>query len=139
MLKQCKNSYCKNKAAKGRNYCHGCTKRKWAKRNPLRYAYNNLKSNAKRRNKYFDLTFEEFKKFAIETDYLYGKGKTKSSYTIDRIDEDGGYTLKNIQVLTNENNIRKYLEWKYNDEKKKMEFMTVISKVSSKDENKTPF
>lgn len=139
MLRTCKNSYCKNKAAKGRNYCYRCTKRKWAKKNSLKYAYNNLKSNAKRRNKPFDLTFDEFKRFAIKTNYMYGKGKTKNSLTIDRIDEDGGYTLKNIQVLENEKNIQKYLEWKYDEESRKMKFVTIISKVTNRDENQTPF
>lgn len=58
--------------------------------------------------KEFKLTFEEFKKFAIETNYIQGKGKNKTSYHIDRIDETKGYTIDNIQVLTNSENVKKY-------------------------------
>ena len=59
-----------------------------------------LKHNAKRRQKEFDLTYEQFIEFCIETDYLVGKGKTKHSYSIDRIDNSKGYTLSNIRILT---------------------------------------
>lgn len=73
----------------------------------MRSAYNNLKCNAKRRDKDFDLSFEDFEKFAIEYDYLRGKGKKTSSYSIDRIDNSKGYTIDNIQVTTLGENSRK--------------------------------
>lgn len=73
----------------------------------MRSAYNNLKCNAKRRGKEFDLSFEDFEKLAIECDYLKGKGRKTSSYSIDRIDNTKGYTIDNIQVTTLGENSRK--------------------------------
>gem|GEM_PF-3831134 len=66
-----------------------------------------LRDNSKRRVKLFDLTFEQFKQFCFETDYIAGKGKTKKSYSIDCIDENKGYTISNIRVLTLEDNSKK--------------------------------
>lgn len=73
----------------------------------MRAAYNNLKCNARRRGKDFDLSFEEFSKFALMCDYLKGKGRKSTSYSIDRIDNEKGYTLDNIQVTTLGENSRK--------------------------------
>ena len=69
-----------------------------------------LRDNSKRRGKYNDLTFEEFKDFCYEYDYISGKGKTKTSYSIDCIDEKKGYTRTNIRVLSLRNNSLK--RWK---------------------------
>jgi hypothetical protein len=82
---------------------------RWRKANPLRYAYQNLKGNAKRRGKVFDLTFDEFKQFAVKTEYIGKKGRTAESYHVDRIDPARGYTINNIQVLTNSENMRKHM------------------------------
>jgi len=59
-----------------------------------------LKSNAKRRGKFFDLTLEQFKTFCIDTGYMAGKGKKATSLSIDRIDVEKGYTIDNLQILT---------------------------------------
>ena len=84
--------------------------RRYRAKNPVKYAYDTLKHNAKRRGKYFDLSFEDFQKFCYEFDYIQGKGKTKKSYSIDRIDNDKGYTIDNIRILTLEENSRKHTE-----------------------------
>ena len=104
-MKKCKD--CGRPAKRG-NYCYGCISRKRRERNPLKVAYYKLKSNAKRRGKEFDLTFDQFKNFAIKTSYCLKRGRTRSSYHIDRIDENRGYTIDNIQVLTNKDNVIKY-------------------------------
>lgn len=84
----------------------------------MMYAYLTLRSNCIRRKGigWFELTFEEFKQFAIETKYLSGKGKTKTSYTIDRKDNTMGYFIGNIRVVDNTINSRKrtkslHYEW----------------------------
>lgn len=82
--------------------------KKWAKNNPMRYTFNNLKQNAKRRGKEFSLTFDQFKEFAIETDYMLGKGRTRTSLHIDRDREEEGYHIDNIKVLENHKNVKKY-------------------------------
>lgn len=74
----------------------------------MKAAFQNLRANAKRRGKEFSLTFDQFKKFAIETNYLAGKGRTSKSFHIDRINEDEGYHIDNIQILTNSENVKKY-------------------------------
>lgn len=106
--------------------CHKCKKRRYREKYPLKAAYHNLKSNAKRRNKQFDITIEQFEQFCINTKYLFGKGRTKNSLHIDRKEENVGYTIENIQVLTNLKNVKKYLEWHWNGNK--MEFTTKTSK-----------
>lgn len=73
----------------------------------MRYAYYTLKGNAKRRNKFFDLTFDQFKQFCEENDYLQGKGKTAESKSIDRINNEIGYTITNLQILSLRDNTRK--------------------------------
>lgn len=137
MKRACRNKYCGNEAAKGRKECHRCRKKKWAENNPMKYTYANLRTNAKRRKKPFEITFDQFKRFVVQTEYMYGKGKTRKALTIDRIEEEKGYVDGNLQVLENETNIRKYLEWKWNGTK--MEFTVITSKVTKSNNDETPF
>ena len=82
---------------------------------PIKTSYYNLRTNAKRRGKPFDLTLDEFREFATATDYINKKGKTAQSYSIDRIKAHLGYIPGNIQVLTiSENGIKGNKE-KYDD------------------------
>jgi len=110
------------------NLCSTPRVRKWRESNPLRYAYQTTKDNAKRRGKVFDLTFEEFKEFAIKVDYIKKKGVHASSIHIDRIKENKGYTIDNIQPLTNSQNVRKYLDYRWNELDRQMVFDTVTVK-----------
>ena len=87
----------------------------WRLNNPMKHAYNSLKSNAKARGKDFDLTFDQFKKFAVKTDYMNMRGRTGQAYHIDRIHEEEGYTEGNLQTLKNVDNIKKYVAFKYRD------------------------
>lgn len=84
--------------------CNTCYSREYRAKNPMRYAYQNLKDNCRRRKGigWFELTFEEFSQFAIETHYIVGKGITKTSYTIDCKDQTMGYFIGNIRVIKNE-------------------------------------
>jgi hypothetical protein len=76
-------------------------------RHPFKYAYTSLKHNTKRRGHEFNLTLSEFIRFCRITSYLKYKGIRKNNYTIDRIDETKGYTLDNMQVLSNSDNVKK--------------------------------
>ena len=114
--RKCTTPYCRNKTTE--KYCHRCKKRIDRERYPERAAYQHLKDNAKRRGKEFDLTFEQFKQFAIETEYITKKGKKKHSLSIDRRDNDKGYTIDNIQVLTLSQNSRKKIYFDYDWESK---------------------
>lgn len=124
----CATEFCRNKADRGR-YCYKCISRKRRAKNPMRAAYENLRQNAKRREKEFDLTFEQFSNFAIKYDYLKGKGRRGESYSIDRIDNSKGYTLSNIRVITLSENSKKggkmCVDAYWNPEEGKMVFNTI--------------
>lgn len=106
---------CKREKRKGGKHCNTCSGRLWRKNNPMRAAYNNLKSNSAKRNIEFNLTFEEFKKFCVKTQYIQGKGRTKESYSIDRKEPTIGYVYDNLQILTVSDNAKKkkmlYYDW----------------------------
>lgn len=103
-----KKCNCCGSRAKRSGLCWPCYNKRTKKRNPVSFAYHILKANAKRRGKTFTLTVEQFKMFCIKTNYLKGKGRSSEGYTIDRIDESKGYSIDNIQVLTNKENTKKY-------------------------------
>lgn len=105
--KLCTTPRCKNKKAPKRTICWKCKARLYKKRNLARAVFRDLRHNAKRRNKPFTITFEDFLKFCYQYNYLQGKGKTKTSLTIDCIINELGYVPGNLQALTNEENGRK--------------------------------
>lgn len=84
------------------------TNKKYRENNPQRYAYMTLRDNAKRRGKEFTITFEEFQRFCYRYKYIGKKGRTRDGYGVDRKDETKGYTLGNMRILKNGNNVRKY-------------------------------
>ena len=105
---KCATKFCRKHAVKGRGiFCFSCRSRRSRAANPMKWSYWNLKSNAKRRGKDFSLTFEEFKEFCEETNYIAGKGRTLLSYSIDRIDNTKGYHKGNIRRVTVSENSRK--------------------------------
>lgn len=118
-----KNKGCQHNAKKS---CNTCNSRRHRYNNPMRYAYDNLKHNCYRRKgrHFFELTFEEFKQYAIETKYLLYKGITKKSYHIDRRDPTMGYFIGNIRPLPNDINSSKphtkQLVYEWNDEEGRM-------------------
>lgn len=130
---QCTSVGCKNSTVGNKTKCGTCTSRAYRLRHPIKAAYNNLRNNARRRGKEFSITFEYFKEFCTETNYILGKGKTKESYTIDRKVAELGYIPGNLQVLTNRNNVLKrhgkpyvVLDYFYDHENGKMEFYTHV-------------
>lgn len=104
---QCVRPRCMRAPRKLGLYCNTCNSRDQDARHPERRCYRNLKISAERRGHLFELTFEEFEKFAIETQYLNRRGNSAKGYTVDRIDSKLGYTLDNLQILTNRENGRK--------------------------------
>lgn len=105
--KKCSTDGCRKKRAKNKGYCHACNKRRYRKANPMMASYQALKSNSKRRGHFFDLTFEQFRQFCYETEYMAKKGRSSLSYSVDRIIEELGYTVGNLQALTNRDNVLK--------------------------------
>lgn len=106
-IKKCRVKYCRRPARKHSSLCTTCDKKLWRKKYPMKAAFQTLRQNSRRRGKVFMLTFEEFKKFCYKTNYIAGKGRSKESYSIDRVKNDNGYLLSNIRVLTVSENSRK--------------------------------
>lgn len=132
----CVTPGCRNSARPRGAKCSTCQ----AHVNPARYAYRHLKANAKRRGKPFDLTLEQFTEFAQRTEYLTRRGRTASSYHIDRINPEKGYTADNIQVLTNRENVLKQrVEGDWNPETHQMEFWTVYHNPTPQPGDEPPF
>jgi len=104
----------------------------------MRSAYNNLKQNAKRRGKDFQITFDDFEVFCVKSNYIAGKGRGAESFHVDRINEDLGYTIDNLQVLTNSENVRKYLKYSH-DEKGKPTLFHVVKNKTLTEYSSAPF
>jgi hypothetical protein len=104
----CIEKLCMNKAPKHRHRCHKCFKRLFAQRNPVRYYFDNLVQNAKKRGSRVEFSFKWFKNFV--TGKLFDKdGKRLIKHgSIDRIRNDiRVYREGNVQILTLADNTRK--------------------------------
>jgi hypothetical protein len=90
----------------------------WRRRNPHRFSYQNLKAHAKYRRIPFELTFVQFLEIPEIDKYVFGKGRGKLDWTMDRklplSKEPRGYCAGNCQVITNSDNVRK--RWKEYDQ-----------------------
>ena len=104
---KCKRKWCRRDAHK-RGLCTLHYNRFWRATNPLRYAYQNLKSNCKRRKKELILTLAEFQEWCEITGYIEKKGRGWNDYTIDRKDNSKGYSIDNIQMITKRDNLDKW-------------------------------
>jgi hypothetical protein len=124
-MKKCKE--CGQKADIGK-YCYCCRMRKFRENNRMKAAYFTLRDNSKRRGKIFELTFDQFSEFCRKTDYLNKSGKFKDSFHIDRINENEGYLINNIQVLTNSENVKKYMRFKELQRNGKPTFEVIVMK-----------
>jgi hypothetical protein len=88
--------------------CQVCRNKRYRQKYPIKYQYTILKTNAKRRHKEFTLTYSEFEKFCIASNYDKFHGKTKFDLSIDRINNDIGYTIENIRAITISENCKKH-------------------------------
>lgn len=101
---KCASTQCRNRAAKCRRKCHRCRKCEWRERHPFRSQFARLRDKARERGILFALSFADFFLFAIETEYVTRTGNERGSITVDRIINNRGYELGNIQPLTREEN-----------------------------------
>lgn len=97
--KSCDTKYCKNKC--NGSFCNTCMSRKARAADPVKYSYYTLRTNTIRRKgiAWFELTLEEFRQYCYETNYIAGKGRSRLSHTIDRLDNDMGYFIGNIRPM----------------------------------------
>lgn len=81
----------------------------------LRELLNHLKQSAKNRNIYFDLTMDDLNNlsFPLTCPILgiplhFNRGfAADDSYSVDRVDSSGGYTIDNIIIISNRVNTLK--------------------------------
>ena len=106
IVKTCTKPNCK-KQHHAKGFCKFHYQQQYRQEHLINYVYNNLKSNSKRRNKEFDLSFEDFEDFAVLTNYIGKRGRQKDSFSIDRIHNERGYTKDNIRSITVSENSRK--------------------------------
>lgn len=118
-VRGCKTTGCRNNVAPRRSVCWSCRYRAWEQKYPMQAVYKKWKSNVKRRKIPFSVSFEEFKDFCNETDYMNKRGLGPTDMVIDRIDSTKGYTRSNMQALTQTENGKKSIgEKKYKQEQK---------------------
>lgn len=105
----CGTLHCRNEPPKGRKLCHKCRKAKQRANNPMKAAYDGTRDSAKARNIAWNLSFEDFESFAVYYKLLKGRGVTRFSWHVDRINEDDprGYHKDNIQPARNCDNAAK--------------------------------
>lgn len=96
----CTTKYCRNEARKGKKICYKCASKKYKERHPENYFFNALRNNARRRGKEFIISLNEFREFCERTAYMELKGKTADSLSIDRINNEKGYSIDNIQAIS---------------------------------------
>jgi transcription initiation factor TFIIIB Brf1 subunit/transcription initiation factor TFIIB len=121
-MKKCKTEGCRRNAQQGRSVCRSCRTVRERTTNLERYSWRVAARNAKRRGIPFTLTFDEYVSIAGPSGYFARKGRFKDSLHMDRVREWEGYHFWNMQTITNSQNVKKALLWRYLSEKKKMEF-----------------
>jgi len=139
---KCSSPNCHRKASSNRTICRPCRTIRERESDPVRYSYNNSKRNAKRRGIPFEISLDYYRQFVTPTQYMARKGRFKASLHVDRKFEWLGYVEGNLQVLTNEQNLRKSLQYRYLTDEAKMEFrmLTTGNKISNNQaELGTPF
>jgi len=102
----CRNKPCAKKAG----LCHKHYHRHRRIVDPVYDRYANFRQKALSRKKEFTITLMEFRNFCEETGYIITKGMRGYRYTIDRINNNYGYHIWNIQLLSLISNIEKYHE-----------------------------
>jgi len=75
-------------------------------RNPIQAHFHDLRNRAQQRGHEFTITLAEYTKFWNESGYGEKHGKTKESFSIDRIKPELGYIPGNIRAKTLSENSR---------------------------------
>lgn len=108
-VQYCKNqrAYCWKKEKWNSRLCPKHSQRRWRACNPIQSAFRACIDHARARNLHWGISFADFKHMCEATSYVDAKGTTRHALTIDRKDACKGYTLDNVQVITQSENAAK--------------------------------
>lgn len=113
----CVRPFCRRPHALNRFVCEFHRSKEDRERNPTRYAFENLKRGAAKRNKPWCLCLTAFSLIRGIGPYItqHADDTRKGHLSVDRIDNRFGYFFTNLQVLTHAENcskgVRDYDEW----------------------------
>lgn len=107
-MAKCLTPDCKKEAVKGRKICNTCKSKIFRSKDQVRYFLANLKRSAIKRHIPFDLELEEFRSWATKVNFRFGIKKHGDRDSVDRIRNNEGYNINNIQKLTVSQNSKKY-------------------------------
>jgi hypothetical protein len=107
--RRCAHKYCRNLVQKSHKalLCPKHHSAAFKAKSPLRYHFNLLRCAAKQRAKPFLLKYEEYEKLARESGYNEQRGREATSLSIDRIENDLGYSIDNIRIIVKSENSSK--------------------------------
>ena len=107
--------------------CHDCSNKHWmsTKEGAIRFRYSMKKSVARRKGIEFDLTLDEYKRLyekqagrdgytGQQMSFDFGKGRSRKTASLDRIDNKKGYTPGNVvfcRLSTNGKKGNRPLSW----------------------------
>lgn len=96
----CVTRHCRKAHAPGRRRCYKCDKALYRLRNPVRYAFENLRRSANLRGIGFALSFEDFQDFCAASDYdPERRGCRPGALTVERVDPLRPYEPGNLRCL----------------------------------------
>jgi hypothetical protein len=107
-MAHCQTPECKNEAPLGRKMCNTCKSKIFRSKDQVRYFLANLKRSAIKRHIPFNLELEEFRAWTIKENFRFGIKKHGDRDSVDRIRNNEGYHINNIQKLTVSQNSKKY-------------------------------
>lgn len=88
--------------------CYKHYRRKRRKLDPVGIRYQDFTGNARKRGIPCNVTLKEFRQFCVDNDYIVVKGQRGRAATIDRIRNNEGYYIGNMQILSLRANVKKY-------------------------------
>lgn len=102
MGNKCATKWCRGAVtASGHSkYCSKCRSSRFRQKHPIQAHYHDLRNRAKQRGHEFTLSLKEYETFWFESGYGEKHGKTKDSFSIDRIRPELGYVPGNIRART---------------------------------------
>ncbi len=107
ITRTCRIQGCSRAPAPNRTICHTHKKQLDKIRDPISTAYRVLKNNARRRNKTFTISKQEFREWYIKNNLEVVRGRKRGQFSIDRVQNLKGYSLDNIALVTVEFNAKK--------------------------------